>query len=260
MIKKRTQILLARVVFVLPVLFIFSLTGCTGSNEDVLRVAVSSNFASAANEISNRFEKHSGHQVSLSFGSTGKHYAQISNGAPFDIFLAADSKHPGLLEKNGHTVKGSRFIYATGRLVLWSAQPEFVDKNAEVLNSKNFRYVAIANPKLAPYGAAAIEVIRNRGIDPVRLEGRIVKGENVAQTLQFIKTGNAELGFVAYSQVKKAGAEIDGSMFLIPEDQYSRIDQEAVLINEKPAARAFAEFLKSPEIIELIRSYGYGTP
>ena len=260
MINRSFQGPVGRYVIVLLVLFNLTLTGCTSRKQNVLRIAVSSNFASPAKEISSRFEKRSGNPVSLSFGSTGKHYAQIANGAPFDVFLAADSKHPGLLEKNGLAVKGSRFIYATGRLALWSAKPDFIDRKGDVLKSEDLRYIAIANPKLAPYGFAAMEVIRNRGIDTAGLESRIVKGENVTQAFQFVKTGNAEIGFVAYSQIKKPGADIEGSMYLIPEKQYSRIDQEAILINEKPAAREFAEFLKNPEIINLIRSYGYGTP
>ena len=224
-----------------------------------IRIAVASNFATAITSIAQRFEANTDHQVTLSFGSTGKHYAQIKNGAPFDIFFAADSKRPELLEKQGIAITGSRFTYATGKLVLWSPKENYVDSSGKVLEQMNFRHLAIANPKLAPYGKAAMEILQARGVWDT-LKSRTVRGENISQTFQFVNSYNAELGFVAYSQIKHAKHSVNGSWWQIPQSLYSPIEQQAVLLKQNQAARDFLSFIKSNESLEIIRSFGYGTP
>ncbi len=224
-----------------------------------IRVAAASNFAQALTTISERFEAITGRKVMLSFGSTGKHYAQIKNGAPFDAFFAADVRRPELLEKEGLALPGSRFTYAIGRVVLWSPRPGYVDSGGRVLEGGKFRYLAIANPKLAPYGMAARDVLQARGLWD-GLSGRIVRGENIAQTFQFVMSGNAELGFVAYSQVKRPDQPIKGSLWEVPQSLYAFIEQQAVLLKEGEAARAFLSFMRSDEALKIIHDYGYNTP
>jgi molybdate transport system substrate-binding protein len=224
-----------------------------------VRVAVASNFAEAMTDIAQRFEASTGHNVKLSSGSTGKHYAQIRNGAPFDLFFAADARRPDLLERAGLAKAGSRFTYAVGKLVLWSPDPNYVDAEGKILEQGDFRHLAIANPKLAPYGRAAQEVLEGRGLWHV-LSSRIVRGENIGQAYQFIKSGNAELGFVAYSQIKRPDRPPEGSVWDVPQSSYSPIEQQAVLINDNDAARAFLSFVRQIEISALIREYGYRTP
>lgn len=220
-----------------------------------IRVAVASNFIAVAQELAERFEQQSGHTVKLSFGSTGKHYAQIRHGAPFDLFLAADVLRPQRLEQEGVTVAGSRFTYALGRLALWSPKSALIDPQGAVLKQGDFRYLAIANPKLAPYGRAAKEVIERLGIQR-QLIGRMVRGESVGQAFQFVKSGNADLGLVAYAQVQG----MEGSLWQIPETLYTPVEQQAVLLNENPAAIAFVDYLRSEAALEIIRGYGYRTP
>lgn len=224
-----------------------------------IRVAVASNFNNAITELASRFQTATGYRVGLSFGSTGKHYAQIRHGAPFDLFFAADAYRPQLLEDEGVAVPGSRFTYALGKLVLWSPQPDLVDQQGAVLHESTFRYLAMANPRLAPYGRAAEEVLQAVGLGE-SLPGRIVRGENIGQTLQFIRSGNAELGFVAYAQIKRPGQPVPGSWWDIPPSLYSPIVQQAVLLKEGPVARAFFDYMQSDEAREIIRTYGYDTP
>ena len=163
-----------------------------------------------AKALETAFEKQSGHDVVLAPGSTGKHFAQIQNGAPFDVFLAADAERPKLLEEGGKAVSGSRFTYAVGSVVLWSPKNGLVDPEAEVLREGKFKRLAIANPRLSPYGKAAQQILENLGLwDSIK--SRIVQGENIAQTFQFISTGNAELGFISLSQIMKPGDAIPGS-------------------------------------------------
>lgn len=225
---------------------------------ETIRVAVASNFNNAAKEIAARYEQQSGQQLILSFGSTGKHYAQIRHGAPFDIFFAADMRRPRLLEEKGMAIAGSRFSYARGRLVLWSPRVDFIDTQGKVLEDGSFTRLAIANPKLAPYGRAAQEVLVTKGLWHA-LRQRIVRGENISQAYQFVKSGNAELGFVAYSQIKRSNQSIVGSYWLVPQTLYQPIEQQVVLLRDSPAIRAFIAFLKGPEAQAIIRAHGYET-
>ncbi len=224
-----------------------------------IRVAVASNFSVAARAIAERFEYQTGHSVTLIFGSSGKHYAQIKNGARLDVFLSADAGRPTLLENEGLAEMDSRFTYVRGRLVLWSPQPDFVDADGAVLEEGDFRFLAIANPRLAPYGMAAREVLEDRSLWK-SLNRRIVRGENIGQALQFVKSGNAALGFVAYSQISYPGHSPEGSYWEVPDSLYSPIEQQAVLLTDSDAARSFWEFLRTPETQALFREYGYYTP
>jgi molybdate transport system substrate-binding protein len=224
---------------------------------DEIRVAVATNFSATMSALVALFEHNSAHTVLVSAGSTGNHYAQIRNGAPFDAFFAADAERPKLLEQQGLAVAGSRFKYAVGRLTLWSPRPEFVDAEGGVLENGDFRFLAIANPDLAPYGAAAREVLMARNLWS-SLQRKLVRGQDIGQTYSFVYTGNAELGFVAYSQVKQPAGEIAGSYWLVPESLHRPIEQEAVLLRDVPAVRELAEFIKSAAAREVIRNYGYG--
>ncbi len=226
---------------------------------DEIRVVVASNFTDAIKTIAQRFEAVTNHKVILIFGSTGRHYAQIKNGGPFDVFFAADVRRPELLEQEGLVLPGSRFTYAIGKLVLWSPKEGYVDPQGNVIKGQKFRHLAIANPKLAPYGKAAQQVLLAQGVWKA-LRGRMVRGENIGQTFQFVKSGNAELGFVAYSQVKRPGHPIEGSWWEVPQALYAPIEQQAVLLKENEAARAFMLFVQSDVALEIIQSYGYGTP
>jgi molybdate transport system substrate-binding protein len=220
-------------------------------------VAVATNFVPAMDALVERFEQASGHTVLVSSGSTGGHYAQIVNGAPFDAFFAADSERPRLLEANGRAVPGSRFLYAVGRVALWSARPGYVDAGGTILATGDFRHLAIANPQLAPYGEAARDILAARGLWD-RLQPRLVTGQDIGQAYSFVQTGNAELGFVAWSQLERGGGEIAGSYWLVPEALHRPIEQDAVLLRDVPAARAFLEFVKSAEAREIIRRFGSG--
>jgi molybdate transport system substrate-binding protein len=232
---------------------------------DELRVAVASNFYSTIKVIAEQFElkttNSSGqqHKVILIPGSSGKHYAQIINGAPFDIFFSADTERARLLEQSERTESGTRFTYALGKLILWSPMDNYVDLKGEVLKSKDFRYLAIANPKLAPYGKAAEEVLKSLNIWTV-LGGRIVRGENIAQTFQFVSSGNAKLGFVAHSQIKSSDLSISGSFWEVPQSIYRPIEQQAVLLRDSSLAREFLSFVKSDESLSIIYESGYGLP
>ena len=232
---------------------------------DELRVAVASNFYSTIKVIAEQFElkttNSSGqqHKVILIPGSSGKHYAQIINGAPFDIFFSADTERARLLEQSERAESGTRFTYALGKLILWSPMDNYVDLKGEVLKSKDFRYLAIANPKLAPYGKAAEEVLKSLNIWTV-LGGRIVRGENIAQTFQFVSSGNAKLGFIAYSQIKNSELSISGSFWEVPQSIYRPIEQQAVLLRDSSLAREFLSFVKSDESLSIIYESGYGLP
>jgi molybdate transport system substrate-binding protein len=223
------------------------------------RVAVASNFTAAMKQIVSGFERQSGHEIDLIFGSTGKIYAQIRNGAPFDAFFAADVKRPQLLEQQGLAVHGSRFSYALGKLVLWSPRPDLIDDEGQVLESARFRHLALANPKLAPYGLAARQVLEAKNLWH-KLSARIVQGENIGQTYQFVSSGNAELGFVALSQISTPGETTMGSSWNIPEELYQPIEQQAVQLTQNPAASALLDFIKTSPAAAVIRSYGYATP
>jgi molybdate transport system substrate-binding protein len=220
-----------------------------------VKAAVAANFTAAMKEIAPAFEAATGHTLVASYGSTGKIYAQIKNGAPFEVFLAADQKRPQMLEEEG--VASGRFTYAVGRLVLWSADPDLVDAEGAVLKSGSFRHLAIANPVTAPYGAAAMQVIERLGLQDA-LEPKLVRGDNIAQTYQFVATKNAELGFVALAQVALDPA---GSRWSVPAELHDPIRQDAVLLDkgkDNPAAVALMEYLKGPEARAVIERFGYG--
>lgn len=225
-----------------------------------VNVAVAANFTAPMKQVAAEFEKETGHKAVLSFGASGKFYAQIRNGAPFQLFLSADDEKPSQLEKDGLTVPGTRFTYSVGTLVLWSPKSGFVDAKGEMLRKGQFGKLAIANPKLAPYGVAAIEVLTKQGLLTM-LSPKFVQGENISQTFQFISTGNAELGFVALSQVMKEGKIASGSAWIVPGTLHSPIRQDAVLLatgKDNAAARALLKYLKSDKAKKIIRSYGYG--
>ncbi len=224
-----------------------------------VQVAVAANFTAPMQQIAAEFEKDSGHKAVLAFGATGKFYAQIANGAPFELFLAADDSTPARLEQEKRSVAGSRYTYAVGTLVLWSPQPQAVDDQGQVLSQGNFRYLAIANPKTAPYGAAAIETLNKLQLLD-KLQPRFVQGENIAQTLQFVASGNAELGFVALSQVYKDGKLKSGSAWIVPGKLHEPIYQDVVLLGKaqnNPAATALHAYLKGDKARRIIQSFGY---
>ena len=226
---------------------------------DEVKVAVAANFTAPMQKIAAEFEKDTGHKALVSTGATGAFYAQIKNGAPFEIFLSADDETPAKLEAEGAGVKGSRFAYAIGRLVLWSAKPGFVDTKGEVLKKGDFNKLALANPKTAPYGSAALEVMKKLGVQEA-LQPKIVQGENISQTFQFVSTGNAEVGFVALSQVWQDGVLKSGSAWIVPADLYAPIRQDAILLAKgegKPAAEALLKYLKGDKAKAVIKSYGY---
>jgi len=226
---------------------------------DEVSVAVAANFTAPMQKIALAFAQDTGHQARLAFGSTGGLYAQIKNGAPFDVLLAADDETPARLEQEGLGVAGTRFSYGMGKLVLWSAQSAMVDAKGEVLNSGNFDKLAIANPKTAPYGAAAVQAMGALGLLP-RLTPKLVQGESVAQTLQFVNSGNAALGFVALSQVLVDGKISHGSVWLVPQALYEPLRQDALLLaqgRDKPAAGALLRYLRTERARAILNSYGY---
>ena len=222
-------------------------------------VAVAANFSKPMTEIVSQFEKATGHSAKLSFGSSGKFVSQLENGGPFEVLLSADEKGPEKLEQAGLTVPNSRFVYALGKLVLWSATPNFVDDKGKILMTSNFKHLALADPKVAPYGAAAIDVLKKMKLFE-KLQPMFVQGENIAQTYQFISTANAELGFLALSQVIKNGKIVGGSSWIIPDNLHAPIRQGAVLMKigaENPAARALIDYLKSIPALAIIKKHGY---
>ncbi len=224
-----------------------------------VHVAVAANFAGAFQQITTSFQADTGHTVVHSVGSTGKFYQQIKAGAPFDVLLAADDDTPKRLDDEGLTVKGQRYTYARGKLVLWSVRPDGVDARGAVLSRGRFDKLALADPKLAPYGAAAHEVLRNMGLLAV-LQPKIVQGQSIGQAHQFVATGNADLGFVALSQVSSPGRPPIGSWWVVPEGLYSPLLQDAVLLKRgegNRAATALMAYLKGDKARSIIRSHGY---
>ncbi len=227
------------------------LLGCLTLRADELHLAVATNFSAPARLLATAFERHSGYRTVISTGSTGKLYAQIVNGAPYDIFLAADSRRPALLEAGGRTVPGSRRTYAFGRLALWSRESGYVPATG-MPAAASYGRLAIANPELAPYGDAAREVLQNLGLWE-QLEAKIVRGESIGQTYQFIASGNARLGFIAQSQLPQQ----QGSAWLVPEQMHTPIQQQLVMLKESTAARAFLDYLQQADARRLIRQSGY---
>ena len=238
---------------------LLAMSECALAHAAEVQVAVAANFTAPARALAEIFARTTGHEAKLSFGATGAFYTQIKNGAPFDILLAADDERPIRLEKEGDTVPGSRFTYAIGQLVLWSAKPGFVDGEGAVLKGGNFNKIAIANPKLAPYGAAAVETMDKLGL-AAALTPKLVTGESIGQTYNFIATGNAELGFVALAQVLDGGKLKSGSMWVVPAKYHAPIIQDAVILKRaaaNPAAKAWMALMRSPNTQDFIRSYGY---
>lgn len=229
------------------------------ANAEELQVAVASNFSKAMRAIAVEFEAVSGHRVRVIPGSTGKHFAQIMQGAPYDVFLAADVRRPEELEKRGMVLPGSRFTYAVGKLVLWSPRAGYLDGEGAVLKNGNFRFLAMANPRHAPYGRAAREILQAMDLW-AELTGRIVRGENVGQAFQYVKSGNAELGFVARSQLHDLGVASKGSHWEAPDRLYAPILQQAALLKEKVSGREFLAFIRSETGLKIICSHGYDAP
>lgn len=239
-------------------LFVFLPGSCLQAQD--IRVGVASNFRVAARAIADDFERSHSFRVILIPGSTGKLYAQIVNGAPVDVFLAADAKRPEMLEQANRIVPGSRFSYVYGRLALWHRNPGRLIMNSNTLTHADFRFLAIANPVLAPYGEAARQVLANTG-HWEGVQGRLVMGENVGQVYQFIATGNADLGFVALAQLRQPGRTVsEASFWLVPETLHSRIDQQAVLIRETEGGQAFLAYMQSQQAKGIIQAHGYSTP
>jgi molybdate transport system substrate-binding protein len=258
---------------------------CFPAHAAEVQVAVAANFAVPLEHIAAGFRAATGHTLKVAAGSTGKFYSQMIAGAPFEVLIAADDETPRKLIAAGQAVAGSNVTYAIGKLVLWSAKPGFVDDQGAVLGSGRFAHLAIADPKVAPYGAAAVQVIKARGLAEA-LAPKLVTGQSIAQAFQFVGTGNAELGFVALSQViatgppqgdqrrlgglaPKApggatpipGKPAAGSYWLVPQDLYGQIRQDAVLLKpgaDNPAAKALLDYLKSPPAQQVIRAFGYG--
>jgi molybdate transport system substrate-binding protein len=232
------------------------------AHAETILVAVASNFTKPMTEITAEFEKATGHTAQLSFGSSGKFVSQFENGAPFEVFLSADDKSSAKLQQSGFAVEKSDFTYALGKLVLWSVTANYVDDKGVILEKGGFKHLSLADPKLAPYGTAAIEVLTNKNLLD-KLQPLFVVGENISQAHQFISTGNAELGFVALSQVAENGKFSSGSGWIVPQNFYAPIKQNAVLLKtgeENPAAKALLDYLKTAPAKAIIQKYGYDLP
>ncbi|NMZ07550.1 molybdate ABC transporter substrate-binding protein [Pseudomonas proteolytica] len=226
---------------------------------DEVQVAVAANFTAPIQAIAADFEKDTGHTLVAAYGATGQFYTQIKNGAPFEVFLSADDTTPQKLESEGDTVKGSRFTYAVGTLALWSAKEGYVDAEGAVLKKNEYQHLSIANPKAAPYGLAATQVLAKLGLTE-QVKSKLVEGQNITQAYQFVSTGNAELGFVALSQIYKDGKVSSGSAWIVPGEMHDPIKQDAVILNkgkDNPAAKALVDYLKGPKAAAVIKSYGY---
>jgi len=224
-----------------------------------VQVAVAANFAAPMKKIAAEFEHNSGYKVALSFGATGNFYAQIKNAAPFDIFISADQVTPTKLAQEHDAVSDTQFTYAIGTLVLWSATPGLVDAQGAVLKSGHFDHIAIASPGQAPYGAAAVEALKSLKLIEL-LTPKIVQGESIGQTYSFVATGNAELGFVALSQVWDKDRIKSGSGWIVPNNLYTPLRQDAILLlhgKDNPAAIALLAYLKTDAAKKIILSYGY---
>ena len=237
---------------------------CANAKAEEVTVAVAANFTAPMQKIAQAFEQDTGHKAKLVFGSTGKFYAQIKNGAPFAVLLSADDETPARLEKEGVAIAGTRFTYAVGRLALWSKNPALVDNKGQVLLSKNtdknsFKKLAIADPKLAPYGAAAMEVLDRMGA-LAKVRPKLVQGDSIGQAFQFVMTENAELGFVALSQISIDGRITQGSAWVVPQNLYTPLKQDAVLLplgKNSAAALALMKYMRTDRAQAIIRAYGY---
>jgi len=239
-------------------LTVFCLLSSPGIRAESVLVAVAANFTGTARQVADAFEQASGHDVKLVAGSTGKHFAQIVNGAPFDVLLAADRERAERLEHEGRARPGSRFTYAIGRLALWRPATKPTATDEHMLGKGDFRHLALANPRLAPYGLAARQTLEHLGLWD-RLQDRLVFGENVAQAFRFVDSGAAELGFVALAQLRRAGANAT-EWWAVPASHHAPIEQQAVLLSDAPSAVAFLEFLRDDPARGIIRAAGYGVP
>ena len=230
-----------------------------GAHAGEVSVAVAANFTAPMQKIAAQFEQDTGHKAVLSFGATGKFYAQIKNGAPFGILLAADSATPEKIAREGLGIGATRFTYAIGQLVLWSKQPGYVDAEGKVLQKTDWQHIAIANPKLAPYGLAAMQTLDKLGLT-AQVQPRVVTGENIGQTYQFAASGNAQLGFVALSQVMEDGRLREGSAWVVPGNLHEPIRQDAIVLKPgqgSEAAAALMQYLRGDKARAVIKSYGY---
>lgn len=239
--------------------FVLALFVSVATHAAEVKVAVAANFAQTLKEIGTVFEQDTGHKLAITQGSTGKLYAQISQGAPFEVLLSADDETPEKLITEGKAITGTRFTYAIGRLALWSPKPDLVDEGGQVLKTDKFRFLAIANARVAPYGRAAVQVMQKLGV-LTSIEPRVVQGESITQTFQFVSTGNAQLGFVALSQITENGKLKSGSAWIVPENMHEQLRQDAVLLNpgkDSAAASALLNFLKSDKAKKIIASHGY---
>ncbi|MDX1458684.1 MAG: molybdate ABC transporter substrate-binding protein [Marinobacter sp.] len=242
----------------LLVLSLLMASGTALSGE--VRLAIATNFHDAAERLAAQFTETTGHNSRISYGSTGKLYAQIHHGAPFDVFLAADEERPRLLEEKGSGVPGTRFTYAVGQLVLWSPDPHAFEDPIAFLSNNDLRRLAIANPATAPYGLAAQQTLEHLGLWET-LANRLVRGESIAQTFQFVATGNAKAGFVALAQLRDD--QYSGARWDVPARNHDPIAQQAILLergHDNEAARAWLDFLGSSEAQDIIRQYGYDMP
>ena len=239
--------------------FVLALFVSVATHAAEVKVVVAANFAQTLKEIGTVFEQDTGHKLAITQGSTGKLYAQISQGAPFEVLLSADDETPEKLITEGKAITGTRFTYAIGRLALWSPKPDLVDEGGQVLKTDKFRFLAIANARVAPYGRAAVQVMQKLGV-LTSIEPRVVQGESITQTFQFVSTGNAQLGFVALSQINENGKLKSGSAWIVPENMHEQLRQDAVLLNpgkDSAAASALLNFLKSDKAKKIIASHGY---
>ena len=231
---------------------------------DEIKIAVASNFYPTMKELVTHFESitpnsDTTNNIVLISGSSGKHYAQILNGAPFDLFFSADKLRPNMLEKEEVFNNQSRFTYALGKLALWSPFNEYVDSDGQVLYNDDFRFLAIANPKIAPYGIASKETLTSMNLWQ-DMEEKLVRGENIAQTFQFAKSGNAKLGFVSYSQILSLNSSSEGSYWLVPQVMYQPIEQQAILLKDSSLGKDFLSFIMSDEALDIIKRNGYDLP
>jgi molybdate transport system substrate-binding protein len=244
---------------------LFLIGSASLARAEELNVAVAANFLGTLQKLAEQFKRAQGHTLVISPGSTGQLYAQIQRGAPYDVLLSADTERPAKLEAEGLAVKGSRFTYATGKLILWSPKPGVVDAKGALLKQKDLHFVALADPKAAPYGVAAEQVLTTlKLLEPLRAANKVVVGESVAQTQQFAVSGHADCAFVALSQVIDANGKVSGSSWLVPENLYARIDQDAVVLLSSTKAKLAEQFLRwlrtDKVALETIRSSGYATP
>ena len=233
----------------------------TQSLASEIRIAVASNFHSTMKEIIVQFELENtkANKIVLIPGSSGKHYAQIINGAPFDLFFSADKLRPILLEDQGIIRNQSRFTYALGKLVLWSPNNSFIDSEGQILYDNDFRFLAIANPKISPYGLAAKETLVSMKLWQ-DMNQKLVRGENIAQTFQFVSSRNSEIGFVSFSQIRNPNNNMKGSFWEVPQSLYGPIEQQAVLLRDSKLGRDFMKFIKTKKALDIISKYGYDLP